>query len=92
MTRTERPFAKGDSENMALTIDDVIHQGRELRRTRRGEAHPNHRLTEADVRVLRAAAAREDYPGHASTARLYGVCARTIHQAVTRATWKHVQP
>lgn len=65
---------------------DMLAKGR-ARRVR-GTDHPSARLTEADVRAIRAAPA---FPGRNKTlAARYGVSTRAIWCVITGATWAHV--
>ena len=54
----------------------------------RGEAHHSARLTEADVRTIRALA--DDGIPNAEIARRYGVSTASIWAIVQRKKWKHV--
>jgi hypothetical protein len=53
----------------------------------RGEGHPHHKLTAANVRELRADPA-PDLDAYASR---WGVCSLTIRYAYTRRTWAHLE-
>ncbi len=59
----------------------------------RGEAHGNHRLTEDDVREIRARyrRARKKYGLLSQMAREYGVSPQEVHNIVRRRTWKHLE-
>ena len=55
----------------------------------RGEGHGNAKLTDADVRAIRAAwDSRQS--SRADLARSYGVAVNTIAGVVLRKTWRHV--
>lgn len=56
--------------------------------SQRGERHGLHRLSEADVLAIRAAAARGC--SQRSLAALYGVTQPTIGHVVRRKTWRHI--
>ena len=73
-----------------MNVDEVIRLARAGNKRRRGEAHPQAKLTEDAVRTIRAAATRDDYPGHSLMGRVYHVSGRCIRQVVGRETWKHV--
>lgn len=55
---------------------------REKGRARRGANHPRSKLTEADVRAIRASSDTK-----AALASRYGVAEPSIHQIITRRTW-----
>jgi len=55
-----------------------------LRHSARGKRHSCNKLSEADVRVIRAAAGK---PGQRALARQYGVTHRTVQQIQKRERW-----
>lgn len=57
---------------------------------RSGEEHPAAKLTEADVRAIRAAYAADEADMR-TLARRYGVAYMAIFEAIHRKTWKHVR-
>jgi len=79
----EHLFLGTDADN----IQDMDRKGRRV--TRKGELHPRARLTEDDVRTIRARAAAGET--QRPLAREYGVDQATISNIVTRKSWKHVQ-
>jgi hypothetical protein len=58
-------------------------------RVARGERSGGAKLTEADVRAIRAASTSEGYDSRELAAR-YGVRMRTIQEIVRRSTWAHI--
>jgi hypothetical protein len=55
----------------------------------RGEAHGQHKLTEADVREIRAR--RRAGELYTDLARIYGVHRSTARAIFENVTWRHVQ-
>lgn len=53
-----------------------------------GGANPQAKLTDLDVRKIRATEMRRGT--HALLAREYGVCKHTIKDIIHRRTWKHI--
>lgn len=74
----ERPQTQGDRHWTRRTPE----------RQHRGEARAGHKLTERQVRELRAH--RELGATFAALARHYGLCTRTVREIVFRTKWKHV--
>lgn len=68
---------------------DMRNKGRLRAQTPCGEHSPHARLTEADVREIRALYATGDH-SQAGLARRYGVRPATISKIVTRRKWKHI--
>lgn len=66
-----------EAENAADRIGDGTHMI--------GEKHPGAKLTEADVRAIRASSART-----ADLARQYGVTRSCLHAARTGISWRHL--
>jgi len=54
----------------------------------RGEAHPGSKLSEADVRAIRAA--RGDGESFGRIAARFGLSTATVYGIVNRTAWKHV--
>jgi len=67
---------------------DMVIRDRTGHRMPRGSAHPAAKLSEADVRDIRAAAAAG--ATYASLSRQYNIVAPGIRAIVLRRTWKHV--
>lgn len=65
-------------------IHDKVQKGRVLR----GEAHPDSKLTEEDVRAIRARLANGEL--QVALAIEYGVTQGTVGKIKRRAIWKHV--
>jgi hypothetical protein len=63
---------------------DMRHSGNELV----GEARSDSKLTEAQVRAIRAG--RESGTTIRALADLYGVNVATVHSIIHRKTWKHI--
>lgn len=59
-------------------------------RVRRGEDHPRTRLTETDVRAIRAAYAAGGVSQKTIAGR-YGITQGAVFQIVNRFTWRHVE-
>lgn len=73
------------AENMA----DMARKGRAPGVSMPGEANPFARLTDADVRAMRAEYARGGVT-YRSIARRLGVSRHTVGLAVRNKTWRHV--
>lgn len=71
---------------MADNNADMLRKGRQ--RTPLGEAHPNAKLTEDTVRIIRAEAASGAV--HRALARRFSVNHSTIDRIVSRQWWQHV--
>ena len=56
----------------------------------RGEDHPNSKLTEDDVRVIRALPAFPHGPSTHTLAKQYNTSPTCIHDVLKRRTWKHI--
>jgi hypothetical protein len=67
---------------------DMVQKGRARGGVFRGEAHPTHKLTAADV--LRIREAIGSGRGHAAVARDFGVSRGAIRAIATGQTWQHV--
>lgn len=65
-------------------VQDMVDRGRACK----GEAKPSAKLTEADVRHIRALVSAGR--GHREVARMYGMSHRTIGDIVHHRKWKHV--
>lgn len=77
-------FVGSHEDNMA----DMKRKGRDRQTVSRGEAHYRARLTEADVREIRARmASGESGP---ALAQEFGVSASHIKNIAGRHTWKHL--
>ncbi len=68
---------------------DMHQKGRATQKRSRGEKRSNARLTEDDVRQIRAEYARGGIFQHQLAAR-YGVCQATMYEAISGKTWAHV--
>ena len=55
-----------------------------------GEHHSRHKLTESDVRIIKARMSQINPPTFKSVGDEYGVTFATIHKIVMGQTWKHV--
>jgi carbonic anhydrase/acetyltransferase-like protein (isoleucine patch superfamily) len=73
-------FVGSNSDNMR----DMLSKGRR-RPYRRGSAHQNSRLTEEDVRSIRASSENYTVLG-----RRYGVTKHNIYAIRSRKAWKHL--
>jgi hypothetical protein len=71
-------FLGTDGDNMADKVKKKRH--------RFGEGVPSHKLTEADVRAIRASNEHQ-----VVLAKRYGVYQQTISRIRSRETWKHVK-
>lgn len=54
----------------------------------RGSSHPNHKLDEDQVRVIREVHAKTD--SAAEIARMFGVTYQNVRSILIRKTWKHI--
>ena len=70
-------------------VDDRVAKGRSGSDPRPGELHPLHRLSEGDVRAIRARCARGE--SGVALAREFGVHCATISEIVNRRKWRSVQ-
>lgn len=77
--RGKHLFAGSQADNVA----DMVAKGR--RRGPRGEAHPSARLTEDDVREIRAAEI-----GSGELMRRYGISRGTVYDIQKLRSWTHV--
>lgn len=67
---------------------DMVRKGRCRPRPHLGEHHPNHRLTETQVRDIRERRAAGEFGS--ALAREYGVSDALVYQISTRKAWRHV--
>lgn len=79
--------AKGRSRSGPLPLDHYDPE----EYARRGERHPRAKLTDDDVRAIRARHENRRW-GYTETARLYGVSRKQINTIVLRRAWPHVDP
>jgi len=66
----------------------MVAKGRRYCVSLPGETHPNAKLTEADVRAIREAAAAGE--SNREIGLRYGVTGSNIYQVVTRKSWAHI--
>jgi hypothetical protein len=75
-------------------VTDMINKGRRGNpnpvKTRSGEHHPNHKLTNADVIAMRERYSRGGISA-AALARIYKIDATAAWRVVTRRTWKNIE-
>lgn len=71
--------------DMAKNVHDMIEKGRHAH----GERVPQAKLTEAQVKAIRALHAAGEHR-HVDLAELFGVSRRAIGQVVARRSWAHV--
>jgi len=78
--------SKGRFKRNGETLNRLRAEGKCM-----GEAHYNRVLTEENVReILRDYVPRKVTCAH--FAKKFGVCYQSIHEVITRKTWKHVAP
>lgn len=70
----------------ADNMDDAWQKGRRTAPRLPGEAHPRHRLTEADVIEIR----RRGSESHSALGREFGVSHTAIRDIVLRRRWQHI--
>lgn len=72
-------------------VDDMFRKGRQrdYSKALRGESHPNAKLCENSVRMIRAL--RSQGLTYVEIARATGVSKPQVASVVTRRTWRHVQ-
>lgn len=71
------------------TMPRIGGQARAAKHTLQGEGHPHHRLTERDVRDIRALAASGRT--QASIAPAFGISRTRVGEIVRREAWTHVE-
>lgn len=77
------------SGTQADNVRDKVERGRQ--RGAKGEAHGHSKLTEADIRAIRAAYVyRSKEHNLCALAQQFGVSHFAIHQIVRRKGWKHL--
>jgi len=74
-------FLGNHGDNMA----DMVRKGRGSGPNGKGEASNGHKLTDATVRLIRAACGSQR-----DVAERFGVSQATVSRVVTRASWSHV--
>lgn len=86
--RPDHLFQGSHADNVA----DKVRKGRAsgpVGMNQTGEANHNARLTDADVRAIRALAASGTYQWE--IARIFGVSQGNVNLVVNRKTWAHVE-
>lgn len=71
-------------------IKDMCAKGRQRGVSRRGMEHPTSKLTDAEVKKMRAARAKLNVPYY-KIAKLFNVSTMTAYRAVTSKAWSHIQ-
>lgn len=72
-------------------MNDMAAKGREWHGDKRGDLNPAAKITEADVRKIRALYATGQYR-QIDLARRFGLTQWPISAIIRRKTWKHVSP
>jgi len=88
--RCDNPICVNPSHLFPGTQEDNILDMVKKNRHIKGEKSPRSKLTEKDVRSIRAAYATGNY-SHADLALIYKVCRVSIRMVVIGRSWKHVK-
>lgn len=71
--------------NQQTNVTDMWEKGRARPGTTRGSQHPRAKLTEDDVRSIRASGLSQE-----GIARKYGLAQSTVQAIISRKTWRHI--